>query len=129
MQRKWIYVAVLSLCLVFPGSAIATAHDPDAPLTFSNASFVGTYAGISIDPTVGVIGLGSMDGVVAFNCNLTINSPGENYDRIVDHATSSGTYTMTSVGIGFAPEEQAYSDGSTSDVVNLFTVTGASVVG
>jgi hypothetical protein len=129
MQRKGMYVAVLSLCLVLAGSGIAAAHDPDAPLSFSNASFVGTYAGISLDPNVGVIGLCNMDGVGAFNCNFTINAPGENDDRIVDQASSSGTYTMTAVGIGFAPEEQTYSDGSTSDVVNLFTVTGASVVG
>ena len=129
MQRKWMYVALLTLCLGLAGSGIAAAHDPDAPLSFSNASFVGTYAAVSIDPYAGIIGLCNMDGVGTFDCDLLINVPGENGDRIVDQASSSGTYTMTAFGIGVAPEEQTYSDGSTSTVVNLFTVTDASVVG
>lgn len=129
MQCKWTYAAVLGLCLVLAGSEVAVAHDPDAPLSFSNASFVGTYAAVSIDPAVGVIGLCNMDGVDTFDCSLTINLPGDKDDRIVDYAASNGTYTMTAVGIGFALEEQTYSDGSTAEVVNLFTVTDASVVG
>jgi hypothetical protein len=129
MQRKWMYVAVLSLSLLLAGSGIAAAQDPDAPLSFSNASFVGSYAAISLDPNVGVIGLCNMDGVDAFTCNLTVNAPGENNDRMIAPVSTSGTYTLTSGGIGFAPEEQKNPDGSTSNVVNLFTVTDAKVVG
>jgi len=82
-----------------------------------------------LDPNVGVIGLCNMDGVGAFTCNFTVNAPGQNNDRVIAPISSSGTYTLTAGGIGFAPEEQKNPDGSTSKGVNLFTVTDAKVVG
>src|SRR3954471_19357121 len=129
MQRTWMYVAVLSLCLMVAGSGIAAAQDPDAPLNFSNAGFVGTYAVISMAPNMGIIGLCDVDGVGAFKCNATVNAPGQNDDRAVLQITSSATYTMTSVGIGFAAEELMFPDGSTSNGIDLLTVTGAKVIG
>jgi len=129
MQRKWVFVAVLSLSLLFAAAGVAAARDPEAPPGFDNSSFTGTYAAISINGDTGVIGLCNMDGVGAFSCNFTVNVPGQNKDRMVVPASSTGTYSLTAEGIGLAPEEQKAPDGTTNKIVNLLAVTDAKAVG
>jgi len=133
MQRKWMYVAAMSVFLLLAqllsGAGVAAAHDPDVPAGFSAASIAGNYALTQYDANSGAVGLCNFDGESAFTCSFTVNAPGKNKDRMEIPLTSTGTYTLTDQGIGIALEEQKLPDGSTSNVVNLVSVSDAKAIG